>query len=496
MLQKYSVASTHALASMLNRKGISLDVEPNSALGDLMSHCDLVGDRAFVDSNDECVVTDELSPADQVFEACAVEDLSGVQNHGAEMERLMRLAGQATNLAFDFARNVVNPQTKDVVQATQDYVDQQTKRRMEPITIESVFLNPALSSASLAEMVAPFADALVVNVPPARLTATWPEGGVSEALATGDADLDEAVAKMYGDGSQAKALWESFFADSAGNYRPSNMQEAMPDAESTLVVFLGANALLENDIVPEGLTMNLAAYRAYLAQLREQTGARLAYFAKQHAARVAGRQLVISAPMKNPRGGIPTGTVKVAGEVYNDWLAKGGSPEALYQAVHEGRPLQYGVLLDEAEGLHRRWLTTMGLLETQRKFERQTAIISGMRQALYQLYLNLPDNLKPFVPYSSDSEFLSAVGDRLSHFHVKDLDDLYMVARKAICRVFYPQTAAERILNALDNVMQDNPGYTPAEAALLVRIDYVTDWVGDAILVKTVPGNQTGAQAA
>jgi len=495
MISKHSLAASYALASHATRQGKLLDVEPKTALASLTRCCDTLGDRAFVDANGQTPYALEgLDPAEAVMQAAATESLEGVNDHDLQMEEIVERATHATNFIFDFTRNVVNPQIARVVEATQAYVDGVVKKRLEPLVINPVYNDRIYDSTALQELVAPFKNATVTNVPAKRLTALWPEDGLRVALRTGDAALDGQVNDHFaGRENDVQSVWKRFYADDPGNYRPSDMTSAPLNADDSLVLFLGAHSLLEADSVPEGLDIDLPSYRTYLAQMREQSGARINYLYQQNVNRAKAKQLVIQAPTKPARGGVPSGTITVVGDVYNNWLKDGGSPEALYQAVHEGATLQYDVLLQDAAGLAKRWMTTVGLLETQRKFERQTAITTGLRAALHRLYLELPASLKAFVPYASDGEFLSAVAERLSHFHIKDLDDMYMVARKAVCRVFYPQTHAEKILNAMDNVMKDHPEYNPREAALFVMIDYVTEWVADMIVVKTIAPNAVPA---
>lgn len=490
-ISNHSMAASYPLAAHASRQGKYLDVAPHTALASLTQCCDTLGDRAFVDeAGNTPFATEDLKPADIVLAAAAEESLEGVNDHGLQMDEIVERASHATNFAFDFTRNVVNPQVATVVEATQAYVESVTKKRLEPLVIEPVFNGRLFDTTALQELIAPFKDASLSNVAPKKLTVVWPEDGLRAALRTGDHELDTAVHNHFAEReADVASLWKRYFADEPGNYRPQDMMAAPLNSDDSLVLFLGAHSLLESDHVPEGLDIDLPSYRTYLAQLREQAGARISYLYQQNANRAKVKQLVINAPIKPAKGGIPTGKITVAGDVYNNWLKDGGSPEALYQAVHEGVTLQYDVLLQDAPGLAKRWLTTMGILETQRKFERQTAITTGLRAAVYKLYLSLNDSLKDFVPYATDGEFLSALSERLSHFHVKDLDDLYIVARKAVCRVLYPQTHAEKILNAMDSVMKDNPEYSPREAAFFVMIDYVTEWVTDAIVLKTIaPG--------
>lgn len=489
-----SLAASYALASQVTRQGKTLNVAPRSALAQAVRCCDTTGRQAFVDANGQTPFALEAEdPATIVQDAAEEESFEGINDHELQVEAIVERASHATNFAFDFARNVVNPQVEQVVKATQAYIDRFTQRRREPLVVEPLFNARVYDSTALQEMLTPFKDAVVTNVPAKPIAAVFPADGLRVALHTGDTGLDDLVIDhLAPNAERATTLWKSYFSDDPGNYRPSDITAAPLDADDALVLFLGANALLESGEVPDATTLDLTSYRTYLAQLREQMAARVSRLYQANVNRAKVRQLVVKAPLRAERGSVPSGTIQVSGEVYNQWLADGGSPEALYEAVHEGATLQYDVLLQDAPGLAKRWLTTMGILETQRKFERQSVMTAGLRTAMHELYLSLPDDLRHFAPYAAEGNFLAALAERLSHFHVKDLDNLYLVARKAVCRVLYPQTHAEKILNALDAVMQDHAECSPREAALLVMIDYVTEWVTDAIVIN----NDASASAA
>lgn len=479
MLNQTSISSAYPLASIIARAGKSLDAVPESALADLLATCE-PATEAWHDENSEST---PVAIDAQVAQSALAESVPGVNDHDLEVERIAQLASKAVAFTLDMARNVVNPKVAQVVDATERHIEAYRRKRGEPLTIAPVFLGTVYESASLADLASRFKDAPVTNVPAVQLTLTWPEGGLSEALDSGVSDLDASVqAHFAGREDEVKSLWQKFFADEPGVYRDGDLFSAIPNMDDALVVFLASRALLVGDVVPEGLKISLHAYRAYLARLEEQAAARLAFQLRTAQTSARSSQLVISAPPKPQRGQLLAGVIKVNGEVYNRWLDEGGSPEALFGAVATGTAMQYHVILGQAESLAASWTRSMRLVEQQLQFERHTAAIQGLSAALSKLAAELPENERR----TDVGALQAAIAERLSHFHVKDLDNLYLVARKAVCRVFYPHTDAEKILNAMDAVVADQPDLDPREAALLVMIDYVTDWVGSSITVDNV----------
>jgi hypothetical protein len=66
-----------------------------------------------------------------------------------------------------------------------------------------------------------------------------------------------------------------------------------------------------------------------------------------------------------------------------------------------------------------------------------------------------------------------------------DIDDLYNLCMKVVCRARYYNTDAELILQGINNAKRDNPDINIREAACVSAINYVAAWV--ARMLKVVP---------
>lgn len=475
MYTQSSIPAAYPLAGVVTRNGKVLDTAPDSALADLMAVCPVQVPYEVDEgtSPDEVVAVETL-----VAEGAEVESIPGVNDHDVEMNRVVELAAKACAYTLDMARNIVAPQIRTVVEKTEQYIDSNRAKKLAPLVIEAQFVAPVYQAAEFGDLIGKYAGQPNREIAPQRLTAQWSgEGG--GVLATGIPSFDGLVAKHFvGREEQARDLWEKFYSNVPGKFREANLIEAMPGTDDALVAFLGAHSLLEGEVVPEGLSMDLPSYRSYLSGVKEQAGVRLNYLHGQANTRVKSKQLVISAP--RARAGLPvTGTVVVCGEVYNQWLAEGGSPEALFGAIKAGATLQYDVLLAGAAEFAADWTRAMALLEQQSQFELQAVTVQGMRNALVDLLREIPEDQLAASP----EEMISRINERLTHFHLKDVNEIYATARKAVCRVFYPHTDAEKILNAMEAVCEAKPDLEPREAALLVLMDYVVDWVASGIVV-------------
>lgn len=475
MLTENTIASVYPLATLVTRQGKCLQVRDGSALADMMSACDPL-DGGFEVEGEEASFD---RPEQVVLESSA----SGEDGHDEATTRIRDAASKAVAFTMDVARNKVVPQTKGVVEATEAFIDLHRKKRVEPLVIEPEYLSPVYQSSVLSDLTASYRDAQVMNVPALVLNAPWSDEAGVAMLYTGVSDFDADLANHFtGEMDLVKDTWQRFFGGVPGLFREADFQTATPTIDTALVAFLGANGLLENPQVPETLAVDLRDYRTYLAKVREQAGARIAYFLKGMENARRAKQLVLSAPKVRRPGEVAQGTIRVVGEVYNDWLNEGGSPEALFGAVSQGAAFNYTTLLQGAEGYAAAWGRILNILDSQIKFEQQSVTLQGLQVGLVQLASQIEDSQLPMP--RSDVE--GAISQRLAKVKVGDLTNLYPVARCLVCDLFYAHTDAERFLDAMDAVCQSKPNLPVREAALLVAIDYVTEWVADQIAVVDV----------
>jgi hypothetical protein len=468
MLSNTSITSAYNLASIVSRKGKALGVKEGSALADLLAVCDPL-DAGFVG-----VESVDVAPEALVAEA------TDTDAHDAEAERIVDLASRAVAFTMDTARNKVNPRIKEVVEKTEAYIDANRMKRMEPLLIEPVFTAPIYETAELGDLIAKFSKAQQRDIEPIRLTAQYGDADLMGPLMTGITSFDaEVVNHFNGREDQVKDLWNRYFSNPTGQYRDRDWRNDLRTTDDALVVFLGANALLEADEVPDNLPCSYAAYQAYLAELKEQAASHIQYHLDKTKTAIKSKQLVINAPRANRPGDAVKGVISVHGPVYNAWLAEGGSPEALCGAVAQAATLNYGSILDNAEQYSSAWQRTLNVLQARASFELRAVTIQGLREALIAVGRDVPEDEQLI----SGTTLEAAVEARLSKLTDGDLENLYAIAQNEVCDLFYPHTDAKAFLIAMNKAAEDRPGLDIKEVALLVAIDYVTGWVSDAIVV-------------
>lgn len=480
-LSKTSISAAYGLAQQVTRKGLILGAVTDSALADSLEACDTDHRHIQVIDGDEAVETFE-SPEAQLVHETSYNATDDCQNdHSDCIDHLTDLGARAVSFTMDVARNEVTPKVKSVVAMTENHIDALRSKRMEPLVIEPKFLAPIYDSADLGDMLSKYDNAPHRDITPLRLNGAWgTDASIVGPIMTGSAGVDADLVRHFeGREEQVKDLWERYFGNVAGKYRSADHRADLKDADDALVVFLGSNALLSGD-VPEGTRYSLADYRAYLADLKEQSGSHLNYLLKRARTANKAKSLVISAPSQTAPGQPITGTIQVNGPVYNEWLAAGGSPEALYGAVSQGASLNYGSVLSDAASHVGAWQRQLNVLKAQAAFELRAATIQGLKQALLTVAAELRDAGKL---NADPTAFYDTLNVRLANLASTDLENLYEIAQNEVCDLFYGHTDAKDFLRAMNAAANANSGMDIREVALLVAIDYVTGWVASSIVV-------------
>lgn len=465
-LSHSSIKSAYPLAAIVTRSGKSLGVVDGSALADCIAACDTGFDGILEDGVPH--VSDE-APEAQVA-ANAGED------HSIQRDQLVEHATRAVAFTMDIARNHVNPKIKRVVDATEAYIDSMRSGRLAPLLIKSHFIPDVYHNADLNDLLAKHAGSLHKDVPAQVITAQWHD----QALTSGVGSLDHDIAQHFSGREEAvKDLWERYFSNVPGKYRSADLRHDVVSPDDALVLFLGAHNLLNSDEVPAGLATDLVGYRGYLGAIKDQAGATVARRIGQMKTSIESNQLVIDAPRPSRPGEVVSGHIEVNGDVYNKWLADGGSPEALMGACLTGDALSYANCKINAADNSASWERHLNGLNAQAVFELRGNTITGLRRAVIELAKEI------YAERGDGKTFgIDALNHYLAALPTQALDNLYNVARDLVCDLFFTHTDAKAFLEAYDAAAAKNDRMDAGEVALTVALDYITHWVAASITVS------------
>lgn len=405
--------------------------------------------------------------------ADAVTPGTELSPHSVQMEESVKMLERALNNTLDLTQNTVNPMIDRVVKKIGEAMDAAVQAAQSPLEIIQVRPDPIFDSIYLQESTSRY-----VNQPrDIRLQSLGlPASDIAERLSTGHAGMDEQVQEFLGRvGVEfAASVWDRLF-----NAAPASSMDvfARPsqEKEAVLAYFFAAKGLVD---VPDGLNMDLGAWKAYCAEILAAAGASIVAGYDERAAQRRFGRLVLACPPEVE----PVGRITVDGDKYADFLAQGGCPELIFAAAYGDRDFTVEKLLAKADVLKANWSNIVGMFQNAVAFQRFDAMVSGMKAALTAEINSIPDDQL----VGERAAYHERLRERATHAKQRDLNDLWHFTRKAVCRVIYPHTDAEALLLAIDEQSKIHPEKPVRELALYATIELVARWLVDQLVPQSL----------
>ncbi|WP_233874328.1 hypothetical protein [Paraburkholderia adhaesiva] len=162
--------------------------------------------------------------------------------------------------------------------------------------------------------------------------------------------------------------------------------------------------------------------------------------------------------------------------VYREYLEQGGSNEMLFaNALSQPFAMTSADLLAQKEALARRWAAHSALVATAECNQRYNKIIELLELHFRSQFNEATEGEDTTAP--NRDTVLKLFRECLKHITESDLNDLYAVCLKLVCRARFYTTDAERILTGMELARARNPSLSPREAATASIVDYIAWWV-------------------
>lgn len=480
MLTKSSLNAAYPLAQKLASKGFALRALDQTPLSAVINAC--MNQRQVLAAGPKGMDTTECGSAgDQLLEGSRFTDPMGVCEHDEAMKGSVDLIKQAVEFNLNLARNVVNPIVKQVLEETQAYMDGVASAALAPMWIEPYYYKPIWDSPVLIELVSRYGNLPVSDYALRPLGLPQP-ASMLEALKTGAGMFDEDIAAFYDAcGSEyVGGVWNAVFGASAATSLTAVLTRRYSAFDAAILVFLFARRLQED--IPAGVNMDLAEWKAYISGIQAEAGHCVVRALKKRQLDLRVKTLVFEGPVVTVASEAK-GAICVVGDVYDQFIKEGGSPEVLFGAYASGSSVGYNDLLSNKAVLLKNWQRAYALLQSEASFNRFNGLVGGLRSAV----TNAINNADEDILVVERSVLHERLKERLTHVKQKDLEDLYYVARKTVCRVMFPHTDAEQILLAIDASAAAHPELDIREAALLATIDFVSIWLAKLFTVESAP---------
>jgi len=250
------------------------------------------------------------------------------------------------------------------------------------------------------------------------------------------------------------------------------------DVFSKQDVLLGAYLVARRiyDEVQES-SLPLSTYKDQVLQVRDYAGAVVVLSLKSIFDLITANILVVHHSSRDKK-------LWVNGEIYNDWLAKGGKPEILLGMLVSNNVAKSVSLIDEGKAAHEAaWQSylTFKAVDTRNKFydNYRVAVLSEFTTQLADQHETEQDvNVR-----NTDrlTKTIEAAGNYLSTLTSEALNDSYALALSLVAQIRFCHTSSFQILSDIETACKANPNVDVREAALLAVINYLGDWLGDQV---------------
>ena len=419
----------------------------------------------------------------EIMAASVAKNQQGVVLHDITVDEIVPVVVACVQNGISVARNVVNPIIQAVVSDVNNSVTDLEAQAGTLLGVVPVFYKDAWSNAALAGMVERFSETAASELVPAIEIPLQPNVNFEELLKTPNTALNSNLKSWmdtvglehltqihqfaFGNAMQRGTSFRAF----------TNVNEC--DIDDLLFIHLIARHYFDN--APGGVDSSLGDLRLYLGKVIEQTGLAVYRVLDKREAENRRKTLIRRWPTTRLEYmSVGEGVIKVNGEVYNRWLADGGSPEILFGSFITDKTGDYQTLLTNGAEYTKAWERQARVLQTKARFNRFNNIISAFKLALAKQINAVADGV---IVTPRETMHLRAA-ELVAEITQSKTDNLYLLARSLVCSIMFSHTDAELILEAVDAAARDNPALDIREAALIATIEVVGLWLGEMCIIR------------
>lgn len=489
MLSIEALESAIPLAERFDQKRMIVTPRADSPLEMLVAH---------TRSAEEVVSTPDgvhvkIDVQQMALSAATKDPVFGDSSHDQVLDDVAGVCIPAVQGHIAFAKTVVAPAVDELVTRTTDLISQLTPAKMLGMEVRIEEMPAPLQNGSFDSMVRKFEET-PLDSPPLNFNLPDQSGAeLLELMKTGSGSLDgdiEQFAHTLGDGALI-GLWRDVFQKTEADLNATRvkrfidfLQDQENGVDNALVIFLLARKLVENPL--DGITMNLQSYETLMADFRDQAAAHLSRELNAYEQAEKSGAMVIN---------YTSNEITVNPQLYRKWIEDGGNNDVLFGNLLQSNPY---VMLEDIEAnsvaLARQWQSHAALVatvESNRRFQRTKETLA---QVFRQQMREISDEESAKLPDVDAT--IRRFDELLDDVVESDMDCLYTLCLKLVCRSRFVKTEAERILSGIDRVKKKNPNLDIREAAMISMIKYVAWWVGTQMQVTGVGQPQSSVAGA
>ena len=485
MLRVQAISAGQDIGAMMTSKGFALAPKAGTPLKILFDYSTKGGQLIpSTDPNANCDAYD-------VVKNIANGDLNGETAHDVSQKEIVEVMYRNAANAIAFARNTVNPAIKTIhetVANAANEVSNISRLAILPFYYDELFDLPVWPAMISKHEEMPVSSVRVdVTAFPAALDPAW----LMETIKTGSTKIDERIQAIIGTQGDdyLNAIYSAVFGgDNAANSR-FNLLSRTSVGEFTFasnrlntphcaVAYLLAKGMLTNP--PEGVKLTKDDYELQVSAVIAQAGRRLCRAMETRKEDLRTKFLVISMPQAG--WNYDGASVIVNGDVYDKFLADGGSPEILIGNVQiAGDSFLPGIVARAEEALRAYRKHEAEIVE-----QHDASFVSRVKSALYNAVLELLRNTPDDELSRSRADCVSELREHTKFIGRSELNNLWVLIRRLVCHVLYPHSDALKILSLFDEIAERQPNDSVELVEYHVTLSYLVEYLSECLVVQEI----------
>lgn len=499
MLEYNVLQTAYELNATIQDRGVAVRPVAGSVLEDLVDGAAPVSALGMYDrpvsEGDVISAISGISPVRVLTNSSLERDPDDEYRHGRVLDEVVNKVAQAVRVDHGFARNTVNPVIRQIVEAVETGERLRAGESDLRPNVIPYFYADIWENASWNAIVERFADQPLVKVIVPTAIALSEEINPVELLTEASAKFGFASAvtellKAHNEdwafdvfrgvfGNDTEALYKlglEIRVDVDGWLFPASRF----GVDAVVAAHLMARALLNKEPTAG---YSKRDWETAVSTVIGATGQRLYRATKQRKEDRQRQVLVFSYDYVASYTNETTpkrGDIVVNGDLYNDYLEKGGSPEALMGASYASQARGFTELLESNEALqvaYRKHEAVIAETYAANKFSR---VLESVRIELMKYLNSIPEAEQAF----SREVYVKTLRDELTTFTSNDIGALWYFVRRVVCKVFFPHTNALRVLTKIDDVAERMPEASVQVATYHATLEILVDWLWAQVAIE------------
>jgi len=432
-----------------------------------------------------------------------VEDTSllDTSNHDVKLEEMCDLIAQGVMASMHQARAVIIPSIVRLEDAISAAFTTYEDRNLANVSIDEVGINQVLDNDQVYDYFAEYKSRNKITLRNTNFFPNLELKDIAKLVEAGDPEintyLQNTLLTSNSSGELGQMVYNYLYRGDRvdeSTVEPFELRNLVRDIygedlgiEGLMIGYYLGKGLIEN--IPEGTVAGLRDVEHRLKLLTSTLGLMIFSELEKYRKSVKARELL---PVGLPYVDRSTGAVnakyniRVNKEVYAQFLADGGSPEAIYGSMVSIHVTDPAVLIERKGYLEDEYAKFVSLNRSYTTSSKLELYTSAIRDEFYRMVADT-EELKGFD--ASNGMFLRLRDGlrRMGGAHIATPDATYDFLRSLVCHVFYPdRPELEKLISDIDNfkAQYGEEGLTTAEIANVVLVDLIVDWLCEQVSVR------------